>query len=307
MPKPYRTIKWPNGKRYVIGEQLTRKGTVFRYYFLVKITGSDAVVPFYISSGAGGKKTMRGVNNFGVDQAFPFFGMAEGTTGGWHNKTSFTWKGEDPRYAIDTYYGMPLLRRIAEDISIVWSKLAHMYRNPPSKDCTPYTEIDKEVNDQLKKTIGITPAHNSGTNKKPNPLYVPGLLHSNIDVARKRIEGDVMKPLKKGGRGGSRKPKKLDSKFAAAVRQYESNEARSKGYSPLQGPPPINYKMHKWSSVLSTEENHRAAREAGAPRGPCRCGSYHDKRLACPNYERYHIEKEHYQPRPTNNQRRVSN
>ena len=126
MPKPYRTIKWPNGKRYVIGEQLTRKGTVFRYYFLVKITGSDAVVPFYISSGAGGKKTMRGVNNFGVDQAFPFFGMAEGATGGWHNKTSFTWKGEDPRYAIDTYYGMPLLRRIADDISIVWSKLAHM-------------------------------------------------------------------------------------------------------------------------------------------------------------------------------------
>lgn len=310
MPKPYRTIKWPNGKRYVIGANPdksveTNAARTYRAYFLVKITGSDAVVPFYISSGSAGKVDAEG-NLYGVGQAFPFFGMAEGTAGGWHNKTAFTWEGEDPRYAIDTYYGMPLLRRIAEEINIAWSKHAHNYRNPPLEKTTRQDKIEKKVNGELKRTIGITPLRNTKT-----ALYGTerdrDFLHANIDVARKRIEGDVMKPLKKGGRGGSREPKKLDSTFARAVRQYESNEARSKGYSPLQGPPPINYKMHKWSSVLSTEENHRAAQEAGAPRGPCRCGSYHDKRLACPNYERYHIEKEHYQPRPTNNQRRVSN
>ena len=55
MPAAYRIVKWPNGRNFVIGEQITRKGPVFRYYFLVKITGTNTVIPFYISSGAGGK------------------------------------------------------------------------------------------------------------------------------------------------------------------------------------------------------------------------------------------------------------
>jgi len=301
MPKPYRVIKWPNGRRCAIGEQITRKGTVFRYYFLVKITGSNAVIPFYISSGDGGKKDAEG-NLFGVDQAFPFFGMAQGITGGWHNKTNFTWEGEDPKYAIDTYYGMPLLKRIAEEIDLVWSKYGHKHRNPPSKDCTPYAEIDNAVNHQLKMTIGITPAHSryigSGAAKKPNPLHVPGLLYKNIDVARKRIEGDVMLPMKRPPKKD--KPKRLDSTFAIAATEHEPV---SEWYSSGE----VNRTMYTWNPVLSTRANHQAAEEAGAPRGPCWCGVYHDIRLDCPNREMYQLNKNYYTNQGGNNRARVSN
>ena len=303
MPKPYRVIKWPNGRSFAIGvtpdkDIETNVARTYRTYFLVKITGSNAVVPFYISSGSGGKKDREG-NLFGVDKAFPYWGFGDD---GWQNKTGYTWEGEDPKYAIDTYYGMPLLKRIAEEIDIVWSKYGHKHSNPPSKDCTPYAEIDNAVNHQLKMTIGITPAHTryigSGTAKKPNPLHVPGLLYKNIDVARKRIEGDVMLPIKRPPKKD--KPKRLDSTFARAANKHEDVYGTDSSGE-------VNRTMYTWNPVLSINANHEAAAEAGAPRGPCWCGVYHDRRLNCPNREMYQLNKNYYTNQGGNNRVQVSN
>lgn len=289
MPAAYRIMKWPNGRKFVIG-----RGSAFRHYFLVKISGSNAVIPFYISSGSGGKKDGQG-NLFGVGKAFPFWGFGDD---GWQNKTSHTDDGEDPKYAINTYYGMPLLKRIAEEIDIVWSKHGHNFSNPPSKDCTPYSKIYKTVNGELKRTIGIIPLKNKQTD-----LYGPegedDFLLANIDAARKRIEGDVMLPMKRPPKKD--KPKRLDSTFASAARRYEYN------YRSADDPDVINYTMHTWSPVLSTRENHEAAQAAGAPRGPCWCGTYHDKRLNCPNREMYQLNRNYYTNRGGNNRAQVSN
>ena len=87
-----------------------------RFMVLVDIDGT--VVPFYTSSGAAGKKKPDG-SLFGVGEFFPIIGIGfdAGTGAMWYNKTKFTWGGEDSKYAIDTYYGMPALGKIAEELN----------------------------------------------------------------------------------------------------------------------------------------------------------------------------------------------
>lgn len=456
MTKPYEIIKWPNGNRFVIGARPdksveTNVARVYRPYFLVKITGSNAVVPFYISSGSGGKVDGEG-NLYGVGRAFPFWGFGDDS---WQNKTTHTDDGEDRKYATNTYYGMPLLRRIAEEIDIAWSKHAPKYRNPSLEKTTRQDKIEKKVNGELKRTIGITPLRNTKT-----ALYGPerdqDFLRTNIDVARKSIEvsptikrgpsasvtavifykrtsvalnrnirkskdhpmlllefdgvivgfaqfrdigagisgkptimveslwarskgkgigttlmenlfdaypnhvfearlgsaaalNDALKwglisyqereqtvvdenatiafytklgfgpreksdsplgPMKMVRRmprrqmtvapGGSRKPERLDSTFARAARKHEYVYGRDSSGE-------VNRTMYTWNPVLSTEANHQAAAEAGAPRGPCWCGVYHDIRLDCPNRDMYRLNKNYYIHRGGNNRARVSN
>ena len=87
-----------------------------RYMVLVDIDGT--VVPFYTSSGAAGKKGPDG-KLFGVGDFFPVIGIGfdAGTDDMWYNKTNYTWNGKDSKYAIDTYYGMPALGKIAEELN----------------------------------------------------------------------------------------------------------------------------------------------------------------------------------------------
>jgi len=300
MPAAYRIVKWPNGDRFVMGVTPdknieTNVARIYRAYFLVKITGSNAVVPFYISSGSGGKKDAEG-NLFGVGKAFPFWGFGDD---GWQNKTSHTDDGEDPKYAINTYYGMPLLRRIAEEIDIVWSKHGHNYTNPPLEKATLRDKIKKRVNGGLKRTIGITPLINTKTGLYGTEREFD-FLKENIDVARKRIEGDEMKPLKKGGRGGPGKPERLDGTFAIAASKHEYVYGRDSSGK-------VNRTMYTWNPVLSIDANHQAAQAAGAPRGPCWCGVYHDIRLDCPNRDMYQLNKNYYTSQGGNNRARVLN
>lgn len=298
MPKPYRVIKWPNGRSFAIGvtpdkDIETNVARTYRTYFLVKITGSNAVVPFYISSGSGGKKDREG-NLFGVDKAFPYWGFGDD---GWQNKTGYTWEGEDPKYAIDTYYGMPLLKRIAEEIDIVWSKYGHNYRKHPLEKTTIRTKIEKKVNGELKRTIGITPLINTKTGLYGTEREFD-FLNANIDVARKRIEGDVMLPIKRPPKKD--KPKRLDSTFARAANTHEDVYGTDSSGE-------VNRTMYTWNPVLSINANHEAAAEAGAPRGPCWCGVYHDRRLNCPNREMYQLNKNYYTSQGDNNRAQVSN
>ena len=68
----------------------------------------------------------------------------------------------------------------------------------------------------------------------------------------------------------------------------------------------VNRTMYTWNPVLSTGANDQAAAEAGAPRGPCWCGVYHDIRLNCPNRVMYQLNKNYYTDQGGNNQVRVS-
>ncbi|MEL0016003.1 MAG: hypothetical protein VW715_12360, partial [Rhodospirillales bacterium] len=87
-----------------------------RFVVLVDIDGT--VVPFYTSSSLAGKTGPDG-KLFGKGQFFPVIGIGfdAGTDSMWYNKSNFTWKKEQPKYAIDTYYGMSELGKIAEELN----------------------------------------------------------------------------------------------------------------------------------------------------------------------------------------------
>lgn len=87
-----------------------------RFIVLVDINGT--VIPFYTSSSLAGKKGPDG-KLFGRGQFFPVIGIGFDPAADtmWYNKSNYTWDGEDSKYAIDTYYGMPELGKIAEELN----------------------------------------------------------------------------------------------------------------------------------------------------------------------------------------------
>jgi antirestriction protein ArdC/DNA polymerase III epsilon subunit-like protein len=121
---------------------------------MVLINVNGVRIPFYISSGKGGKK------NVPVGKWYPIFGIG---SDGWFNK------GFEEE--INDYYGSPELRAVAEWLD---SNMGDIRK----EDMPKVSEITQELRDQLNRDLS------------PGQYYASGVVYANRELALARINGD---------------------------------------------------------------------------------------------------------------------
>ena len=121
---------------------------------LVNING--AVVPFYLTTGQGGKDLKPGW--------YPFFGV---DNGGWINKTNKA----DMEAFYENYWGKDnadLVRSVAEELNSFYGTDAALFKNDPDPNgkSAPYTSLNEKASAYINSTLNFKPALDDGNATK---------------------------------------------------------------------------------------------------------------------------------------------
>jgi hypothetical protein len=148
-------------------------------------------VPFYISTGSGGKKDVK------AGKWYPFFGV--GMDDGWFNKGS--------QAQINDYYGNPLLREAAEQLDAKWGDIQERAKKeaPPASDLARFGDkMAKAFPGQLVIDTGPLFAHlpnadNDGTAPKKIGAFLsklPGATFPAAPAAQPAVKPKPTAPVK---------------------------------------------------------------------------------------------------------------
>lgn len=167
---PYDTIEWEDDGQGG-GRAINKSGSTEildiagRKVVVVNVNGQD--VPFYLSTGSGGKKGVE------AGKWYPFFGL--GPDDGWINKTS--------EAEINDYYGSPELRAMAEWLDANVGDVRDDQSIPKAKATGSHVDF-------INESLGIDPANNQESDTKTK-------VDANIAEIKKRISegsGDSAQP-----------------------------------------------------------------------------------------------------------------
>lgn len=161
---PFKSIK---GNSY----EITFAGG--RYFVVVNINGVN--VPFYLSTGLGGKKKVA------TGKWYPFFGISTGKTM-WINKTT--------QEEINDFYDMPELREIAEVLNEMFPASEYSFSKSSAGIDQTGSKGEKVVPYNF---LNFEETVNKDFNPTENTSGAYRIVHKNADVVRKAIDEEFHK------------------------------------------------------------------------------------------------------------------
>jgi hypothetical protein len=211
------------------------------------------MVPFYISTGQGGKKDVK------AGKWYPFFGY--GKDDGWFNKGN--------QAQINDYYGNPLLREAAEQLDKQWGDIQKRRNEaPPASDLSKFGDkMAKAFPGQLVIDTGPLFAHLPNADNDGHAAQKIGEFISKLPRAKTAPSPATASPPLAAGEAAAANPKAPVTPAAAAAAPTPDN-TEDEEYSKLT---PEQQKLDdiSWGAYRIAEANDAIRRyESGEMEGP---------------------------------------